>query len=238
MCVHQRLTPLLTIDPLTCVCAPTGCTPVDWVPPCVHVFLHYGSSAQRFGVLAWYMLMCFERFNKKIKNLVGNATHPIASLKTALLRDAGVDRSLVDGFTTITTTSSRLTTWCVSPYISGILQSVEESSDVATKRLEWMASTNYRRRVEVHLVGQAGGKVTPRTILLHVLQSPEAKSLVHIAQDCGNQWSQGTILTHHTCTLIHTLLTRTVHCRRTNRRHSKKGVEQPTQWVHIYCEGS
>ena len=32
--------------------------------------------------------MSFERFNKKIKNMVGNASHPIASLKSALIRDA------------------------------------------------------------------------------------------------------------------------------------------------------
>ena len=32
--------------------------------------------------------MSFERFNKKIKNMVGNASHPIASLKSAFLRDA------------------------------------------------------------------------------------------------------------------------------------------------------
>ena len=67
----------------------TGCTPIDLVPPCVHVFVHYGDAAEQFGVLVWYMLMAFERFNKKIKNLVGNSTHPLASLKSALLRDAG-----------------------------------------------------------------------------------------------------------------------------------------------------
>ena len=81
---------------VVCVCflmtdptVPTGCTPVDLVPPCVHVFLHYGAAAQKFGVLVWYMLMAFERFNKKIKNLVGNATHPLSSLKADLLCDAG-----------------------------------------------------------------------------------------------------------------------------------------------------
>ena len=66
-----------------------GCTLIDSVPPCAHVFTHYGDCARKFGVLCWYMLMAFERYNKKIKGLVGNATHPVASLKAALLRDAG-----------------------------------------------------------------------------------------------------------------------------------------------------
>ena len=72
----------------------TGCTPIDLIPPCVHVFVHYGDAAQKFGVLVWYMLMAFERYNKKIKNLVGNSTHPLASLKAALLRDAGYPHTL------------------------------------------------------------------------------------------------------------------------------------------------
>ena len=67
----------------------TGCTVVDLIPPCIHVFVHYPKSAKLFGVLLWYMMMAFERYNKLIKSLVGNATHPIASLKNALLRDAG-----------------------------------------------------------------------------------------------------------------------------------------------------
>ena len=79
----------LPLSLFTCHYLPAGCTPIDLVPPVVHCFVHYGDGADRFGVLLWYMLACFERFNKKIKNLVGNATHPLASLKAALLRDAG-----------------------------------------------------------------------------------------------------------------------------------------------------
>ena len=60
------------------------------MPPCAHVFTHYGDCARLFGVLVWYWLMAFERYNKKIKNLVGNPTHPIASLKNSLIRDAGL----------------------------------------------------------------------------------------------------------------------------------------------------
>ena len=86
----------------TCgVTVSTGCTPIDLVPPCVHVFVPYGESARQFGVLAWYMLMAFERYNKKIKNLVGNSTHPLSSLKTALLRDAGQEVILTRTLTLI-----------------------------------------------------------------------------------------------------------------------------------------
>ena len=42
-----------------------------------------------FGVLKLYWLMAFERFNKKIKNLVGNKNHPEKSVANAMIRDAG-----------------------------------------------------------------------------------------------------------------------------------------------------
>jgi len=67
----------------------TGCSPIDSMTPCLHVFIHYPDQADDFGCLLQYSLSAFERYNKKIKNLVGNATHAMASLKTALLRDAG-----------------------------------------------------------------------------------------------------------------------------------------------------
>ena len=41
-----------------------------------------------FGVLPWLWLMTFERYNKKIKNMVGNKKYPISSLTNALVRDA------------------------------------------------------------------------------------------------------------------------------------------------------
>ena len=67
-----------------------GITPIDAVPPAVHVLIHYAKATEQFGVLKWYWLMAFERYNKKIKNIVGNKNCPLASLKNALVRDAGV----------------------------------------------------------------------------------------------------------------------------------------------------
>ena len=67
----------------------TGCSPVDEVPPCAHCFVHYPDAARMFGVLLWYWLMTFERYNKKMKGLVGSTTNPISSLMNSLIRDAG-----------------------------------------------------------------------------------------------------------------------------------------------------
>ena len=75
---------------LTTLISHAGSTPIDTVPPCAHTVGHYPLAAQSFGVLRWFWLMVFERFNKKMKGLVGNKSCPIASLVNALLRDAGV----------------------------------------------------------------------------------------------------------------------------------------------------
>ena len=66
-----------------------GCSPIDDEPPTGHCFVHYPRSSKKWGVLPWYWLMGFERYNKKMKGLVGNSTHPLASLMKALIRDAG-----------------------------------------------------------------------------------------------------------------------------------------------------
>ena len=67
----------------------TGTTPIDSQPPVIHCPVHYGQCARIFGILAWFWLMVFERYNKKVKNLVGNKKYPISSLANALLRDTG-----------------------------------------------------------------------------------------------------------------------------------------------------
>ena len=77
---------ILTITHSLCL---IGISPVDDSPPALHCPVHYGGSARIFGILLWYWLMTFERYNKKIKNLVGNKNHPISSLANALVKDAG-----------------------------------------------------------------------------------------------------------------------------------------------------
>ena len=79
-----------------------GTTPIDAIPPAVHTLVHYARAAVQFGVLKWYWLMAFERFNKKLKNIVGNKSCPISSLTNALLRDAGILITIYNTFHTHT----------------------------------------------------------------------------------------------------------------------------------------
>ena len=76
---------------LTCLmcCCFLGSTPIGSTPPVAHVVLHYVLATDWFGNLDWSTLLPFERFNKKLKHLVGNTNFPIASLTNAMLRDAG-----------------------------------------------------------------------------------------------------------------------------------------------------
>ena len=65
-----------------------GATPVDSEPPVGHLPIHLPQLARIFGVLLWLWLMSFERYNKKVKDMVGNKNYPISSLTNAFLRDA------------------------------------------------------------------------------------------------------------------------------------------------------
>jgi len=67
----------------------TGCSPIDDEPPTGHCFVHYPRASKKFGLICLYWLFGFERVNKKLKGLVGNSTHPLASLMKALTLDAG-----------------------------------------------------------------------------------------------------------------------------------------------------
>ena len=67
-----------------------GVVSKDDIPPCGHCFVHYPQLTRFFGVLKWFWLMAFERFNKLMKNLVGNKDHPLASLANALKRMSGL----------------------------------------------------------------------------------------------------------------------------------------------------
>ena len=70
-----------------------GISPIDAVKPAAHVLVHYAKATGQFGVLKWYWLMAFERFNKKMKNIIGNKACPISSLTHALVRDAGISNT-------------------------------------------------------------------------------------------------------------------------------------------------
>ena len=68
----------------------TGMSPIDTVPPVEHQVVHYPDLSDIFGKLKLLWLLVFERFNKKIKNLVGNKNHPEKSVANAMVRDAGM----------------------------------------------------------------------------------------------------------------------------------------------------
>ena len=65
-----------------------GAMPVSTVPPAAHTLTHYAEAAKTHGVLKWYWLMGFERFNKHIKNSVKNTNHPLASLSASHILNA------------------------------------------------------------------------------------------------------------------------------------------------------
>ena len=70
-----------------------GCVPPSTIPPASHCLLHYADAAGSHGVLKWYWLMAFERFNKLVKNSVKNKHHPMASVASTHLRDASARRA-------------------------------------------------------------------------------------------------------------------------------------------------
>ena len=65
-----------------------GSVPPSAIVPASHCLLHYADYAATHGVLKWYWLMSFERFNKAVKNSVGNKNHPMASAAASHVRTA------------------------------------------------------------------------------------------------------------------------------------------------------
>ena len=52
-----------------------GCLPLSHLKPAMHHFVHYAEYVLTHGNLRFYWMMCFERYNKYIKNLVRNVHH-------------------------------------------------------------------------------------------------------------------------------------------------------------------
>ena len=128
-----------------------GISPVDEIPPVVHCPVHYGDASRIFGILEWYWLMTFERYNKKVKNLVGNKNHPISSLANALLKDAGRIFALLSPpspfppfFLRIHTclhVASQYRRWTTDPDAYG--HSHMRQTRVLTKGQKWVPSFNF-----------------------------------------------------------------------------------------------
>ena len=65
-----------------------GCCPIMLLVPALHCLCHYGDGAAVWGILKLLWMICFERYNKKCKNLTSNKKFPFRSLSHALIRDA------------------------------------------------------------------------------------------------------------------------------------------------------
>ena len=57
-----------------------GCMPVDHLKPIMHHYVHYGAKTAKFGILSVVWMMCFERYNKHLKNHVRHAQYPDINL--------------------------------------------------------------------------------------------------------------------------------------------------------------
>ena len=57
-----------------------GSVPPMHLNPLLHRFVHYAIQSLKHGSLWWLSMYSFERFNKKIKNLVRNRSTPMASI--------------------------------------------------------------------------------------------------------------------------------------------------------------
>lgn len=66
-----------------------GSLPACHLNPLLHRFVHYSSQTAMFGCLRWFAMYAFERYNKRIKNLVRNAKTPLASVATNIQLEIG-----------------------------------------------------------------------------------------------------------------------------------------------------
>lgn len=65
----KRLIPEITKLIITGLCMTTGSVPPSTLVPCLHLLSHYPDQAILFGILRWYWMMVFERYNRFVKNM-------------------------------------------------------------------------------------------------------------------------------------------------------------------------
>ncbi len=61
-----------------------GCIPETYLKPSGHHFVHYAEMSRLFGVLRWYWMFVFERFNKYAKQACRNTAAPQRALANAM----------------------------------------------------------------------------------------------------------------------------------------------------------
>lgn len=74
-------------DLIVGLCLLEGCLPVSHLKPALHHLVHFAQYTLTHGCLRSLWMMFFERYNKHIKNLVRDASHPEAHLANSVSAD-------------------------------------------------------------------------------------------------------------------------------------------------------
>lgn len=69
------------------LCLLEGCLPVSHLNPALHHIVHFAQYTRTHGCLRSLWMMYFERYNKYIKNLVRDPSHPEAHLASSVSHD-------------------------------------------------------------------------------------------------------------------------------------------------------
>ena len=72
------------------LCMVEGSIPACHINPLLHRFVHYPKLTAEKGLMRWLAMWTFERYNKKIKNLVKNKANPAASIANNVKLDMAV----------------------------------------------------------------------------------------------------------------------------------------------------
>ena len=85
--MHKRSLSALHKDLIRALVLLEGSLPPNHLNPILHHLVHYAEQTASNGVLRWMAMWKFERFNKKIKNMIRNASSPLASLANCVQLD-------------------------------------------------------------------------------------------------------------------------------------------------------
>ena len=66
----------------------TGSVPPATIVACLHLLCHYAGHAELFGILRWYMMMVFERYNRFVKQMCRNTHWVLQSIAQTYKRMA------------------------------------------------------------------------------------------------------------------------------------------------------
>ena len=58
--------------------------PARHLNPLLHRLVHYVSITAAFGLMWWFAMYAFERYNKRIKNLIRSKRLPLASVESGI----------------------------------------------------------------------------------------------------------------------------------------------------------